>query len=670
MANILAFDWDEREARVVVATTRGENARVRAAVTIALEPVADSEAEDETTDEGADGATEETSDGASGGASGGATGGAAEETKKDAEPAPAESVGPDPRLGARLKDIFKKYGAGRGPVLVGVDRGSVELLHSTLPPAGDEELAELVHNQIARELHVSSEDGVIDFVPMSRDPNEPRAVTAALLPTAQLERLRATCDAANVKPTRFLLRAYAAASLFSRTASPPEDVCLLANRIGDEVDLTVLDRGEAVFSRTIRLPRDLSESILIERLTAEIRRTIAVSLQNTPEDGPVEGVYLFGGPNEYQHVIERIQEELGVAAMVIDPFVAVDNAEQVPPQNAGEFAPLLGMILDEARDRAHAIDFLNPRRLPKPPNRNRLYAGIAAAVVLVLGSGGFYAWDQISQAKEENAQVYRRMRDIEKSVKAGKKKERMVAAIEDWRATDVCWLDELRDLALRLPSSRDIVLHRMTLSPGRSGGGSVNYSGQVRDPDIILRMGNAIRDRFHDIESPRVQERGDDKEYTWRFTTSMSVARRAPSQYTSHLPKPPEAPERVDAKADAKVAKGDASSKKRKADSVADAKAKQPSEAEGQKRPTAEAQKRPKAGEPAPRVKAASMGPGLASGGAKSAGSDSRPKKKTSTGPSKKSSRNKKSASGEKSTKAKPDPSAAAKAEKRTEGRQ
>lgn len=510
MSNILAIDWDEREARFVVAATRGENARVKAALTVPFVELSEEEADSPEN--------------------------AGKKSKAREKAAPA---GPDPRLGAQLRDILRKHRSGRGPVLVGVNRGNVELVHLTLPPAGDAELAELVHNQIVRELHVGPDDGVVDFLPMTADPDKPRAVTAALLPKAQVDRLRRTCSAAGIVPRRFLLRAYAAASLFSRTASPPEDVCLLANRIGDEVDLTVLARGEVVFSRTIRLPVDLDESVLIERLTAEVKRTVAVSLQDTADAGPVEGVYLFGGPNEYQNLIDAIQEELGMAAMVIDPFVAVDNAGQVPPQNAGEFAPLLGMILDEVRGGSHAIDFLNPRQQPEPPNRRRLYGTVAAAVLLVVASAGYYVWGRIDAAKENNAVVYSELRDLEKLVQTGKKKEQMVAAVREWQAADVCWLDELRDLALRLPSSRDIVIHRMTLSPARGGGGSVNYSGQVRDPSIILRMESAIRDSFHEIESRRVQERLGERDYTWQFGTSMAVAKREAEQFTSHLPQPP-----------------------------------------------------------------------------------------------------------------------------------
>jgi hypothetical protein len=198
------------------------------------------------------------------------------------------------------------------------------------------------------------------------------------------------------------------------------------------------------------------------------------------------------------------------------------------------------MILDEVRGGTHAIDFLNPRQEPKPPNRNRLYAGIAAAVLVVASAGGFYVWDRIETVKEENSVVYAEMRELEKLVQSGKTKERMVTAVREWQAADICWLDELRDLALRLPSSRDMVLHKMTLAPARGGGGSVSYFGQVRDPSIVLRMENAVRDSFHAIESRRVQERQGEKDYTWRFETSMTVARRAAEEYTSHLPKRPE----------------------------------------------------------------------------------------------------------------------------------
>ena len=135
-----------------------------------------------------------------------------------------------------------------------------------MPPARDDELPELVTNQALRESTAFSDKASMDFLALDDDPTQPRQVIVAVLGEAQLERIRATCAASGIKPRRMLLRPYASASLFSRTASPREDVCLLVNRVADEVDLTVLVRGKVVFSRTARLPAEVDKDTATERL--------------------------------------------------------------------------------------------------------------------------------------------------------------------------------------------------------------------------------------------------------------------------------------------------------------------------------------------------------------------------------------------------------------------
>jgi hypothetical protein len=88
----------------------------------------------------------------------------------------------------------------------------------------------------------------------------------------------------------------------------------------------------------------------------------------------------------------------------------------------------------------------------------------------------------------------------------------------------------LRDLALRLPASRDLMLMRMSLLPERSGGGNVEFTGLVRDPLIVARMEQNLRDQHHDVRSKRIQERGPGK-YSWVFETSMSVSGRDKQSY-------------------------------------------------------------------------------------------------------------------------------------------
>ncbi|MBN2022500.1 MAG: hypothetical protein JW809_06865 [Pirellulales bacterium] len=496
MAHLLAIDWDRTEARFVLASASGRTIQIRAAGSVPR---------------------------------GAPTGSDADAESDDAA---------DVRLGEVLGEALKRHGIGRATVLLGVDRGSVELLHLSLPPATDDELPELVANQAARESHFSPDESVLDFLPSGDDPAQPRDVTAVILAREQRERIERIAAAARLRPRRILLRPYASASLFARTASPPEEVCLLVNRVGDEVDLTVMAAGRVAFSRTARLP-EADEAVVTRRLLDEMARTLAVAVQETPGGGRVEAVYVFGGDGDHEVLVNRIRGELALRAMVVDPFVSVDVAASVAPGNPGSFASLLGMLLDEARGSRHAIDFLHPRREPPPPDRRRRWIIAAAAALAVATAGGYYVWDRLADVDAVNARLANDLKEHRALLKQANDKCQLVEAIRQWQATDVNWLDELRDLSLRFPSSRDALVTKMTLSPGRGSGGSVAFVGLVRDPAIVVRMETTIRDGFHEVRSRRVQERQQERDYTWQFDATMDVLKRDKSQYTSHLPTPP-----------------------------------------------------------------------------------------------------------------------------------
>ncbi len=519
MARILALDWDHREARFVLATAGRGSLRIQAAEVVLLDDAGD--------DGGDNGDGKDLSD---------SDGGDQDLTNKHAE-----------NVGRVIREELKNFKIARPTVLVGVNRQSVEILHLSLPPATDAELPHLVAHQFQQETQISDEDAVLDFQPVGDDPTEPRRVTAAALLNEQLDRLQTTCSAAGLKPRRMLLRSYASASLFSRTTSPPEDVCLLVNLVGDEVDLTVTIRGQAVFARTVRLSGEADEEKTTRRLVSEIRRTMAVSMQNRLDEGSIEGIYIFGGPEDHEDLVYQIKSELSMAAMVIDPFIGVDLPKSLVPDNSGAFAPLLGMLLDETQDGKHAIDFINPRRRPEPPNRRRPMMIAGALVAALTLTAGYHVLGQLSAADAKNSTLQKELTDLKQLVKKAKKKEEVVRAVRDWQSNDVNWLDELRDMSLRFPSSRDTVVLRMTLSRARGGGGAVNFSGLVRDPLIVVRMESNMRDDNHEIRSKRMQERPQDIDYTYRFETAMTVDKRSKDEFDSHLPKPE--PEEADEEA-------------------------------------------------------------------------------------------------------------------------
>jgi len=491
MPRILALDWDRREARYVLATTAGGKLTVRAAAAVPLVDVVEGGGE------------------------------------------------PHPDLANSLRAALAREKSSRAVALVGVDRASIELLHFTLPPARDDELPELVLNQALRESQTVTEDSVIDFLPLDDNPAKPRSVTAAALSPEQLKQINATCSVAGVKPQRLLLRPYASASLFSQTAAETDEACLLINVVADEVDLTVLEEGKAIYSRTVRLPHLADPQQTHRRIVAEIRRTLAVALPSRLDEEPVQQVYVFGSLEEHEDLLQQIRDELSLRADALDPFEAVGAKSVSIPSHPGRFAGLLGMALDEAHD-SHAIDFLHPRKKPKPLDRRRV-AAVAVAAVAALAVGiGYYVSSTLAEVDGRNRDLEARLRHLNGLLQRTAKETQVYAAVRQWEARNVLWLEELRELSLILPGGQDMVIQRMSLSPAQTGnGGVIRLQGVVQDSSTVVRLEHGLRDGYHRIRSPSVSQHGQPPNETWSFDASVFVLKRHKGQYTRHLPSPP-----------------------------------------------------------------------------------------------------------------------------------
>jgi len=510
VARMLAVDWDRHEARYVLGTTGAGKVQVHAVGAVSLVDVSEGGSE------------------------------------------------PQPDLSGSLAAALADEKIGRLPALIGVERSSIELLHFTLPPAKDSELPVLVANQAMRESQLIGEQSVIDFVPIDDNPAAPRNVIAAALSPEERGRIQATCEAAGLKPARLLLRPFAAASLFVRTASPAEESCLLVNRVTDQADLTIVVEGRPVFFRTVRLPENADEAQLTERLLMEINRTLAAAPQTHLGGETVECVYLFGRADDHQDLMERIRDDLYLTAKVFDPFDALRVDDALVPEDSGRFVPLLGMLLDEAAG-SHAVDFLHPREKPRPVNRARIAAivgAVLAAVILGVAYERWSTWSEIDAKYDAKKEEYDKLK---KATAKADDLKKLVDGIERWKAREVVWLDELRDLSLRLPSSRDVVLSGMSLSLAQSGGGTIDFEGLMRAPGVLVNLEKKIRDDYRQVRSKGVRNRRGEREYTWTFDTTLSVKPRSlkaekagrERRYVSHLPpeeqlaarSPPKAPD-------------------------------------------------------------------------------------------------------------------------------
>lgn len=491
MPRILALEWDRTEVRLVLAATaRGGRLRVLGAVQAPLPPSASE------------------------------------------EPLPAEE------LGAAIRTVVRAHKLAAGKVLVGVSRSSVELRELSLPPAPDDELPELVRHQSVRELGNMAEGTRLDFVVRGENSGQPRPVMVAALPGERYERIAAVCQAAGLKPQRLLLRPYAAAGLLARRESSDQAV-LLVEPTGDELSLTAMAQGQVVYSRTVRLAEADSPDAERAALVAEIHRT-AMAVRNLPAGGPLQAIFIVGDQRQ-DALSGEVESQLDIATRPFDPFESLPVAGELPTQR-GRFAALLGGLADEAENRRPAIDFVNPRKQRRPVSRARLVlvGGIVAAVAA--SAAGYFAWDRFARIDDQIAQLVEESRELDQVVKRAAAQQEAAQAIEEWLASDVTWLDELREFSQRFPKPRDAVLLRLTLASRPSGGGTMDFEGLVRAPSIVERMETRLRDPFHLVSTKRVQESIQGQSYTWRFDSSVTLGRRHRDEYlrpvTASAPQP------------------------------------------------------------------------------------------------------------------------------------
>jgi len=480
MARLLALEWNDTEARLAVASSRGEQVIIEQAFSVALSP-----------------------------------------PQPDTDQAAID-------LSERIAAALAARGLGRMDTLVAVGRTNIELRRLSVPPAPDDELPELVRFQALREFTTFNEQWPLDFLPIDDTPEQSRTVLAAAIDPALVERIQETCRSAGLKPRRLILRPCAAASLLGRSqAAAPAEVRLLVDLLVDEADLTVIVDRKVVYLRTARLPGDpLSEATPTQALLSEIRRTIAAA-QNQLGGRPVESIVLCGADEQHEELAEWLGEQLSLPAELFDPFGGLRLGSELRrglPDQPGRFAPLLGALLDEFLQTPHAIDFLHPRRRPQAPGRRNTYAlaGLAAATVVL--AVFWYGWFQSGSLDREIRRLRLETTGLQKKITALSQEKKAADAIQKWASTEVVWLDELHWLVEKFPPAQEAMLTQLQLASGIDGG-EMTMDGVVRNVETVKTMENNLRDDSHYLVGRDKGRQRSEEPYSIRFTSSLYVKR-------------------------------------------------------------------------------------------------------------------------------------------------
>lgn len=475
MARLLALEWDSREARVAVARTSGKQIVVEQAFAVELVP-------------------------------------------RD----PGQTFA-DTNVGERIASVLAANHVGRCETLVAVGRTGIELRTLTVPPAPPEETPDLVRFQALRQFSALGDEWPLDFVTLHENEEGGVNVLAAAISPTLVEQIRQTCHAGGLTPLRLVLRPFAAASLVGRRggARPCQ---LLVDVLADEADLTVVVDQQVVFLRTVRMPAADADQTT-RALVGEMRRTMVAS-QNQLGGRRVEQVVVCGTAENHAELVERIKQELALDVELYNPFSELTlgaELQRTPPTYPGRFAPLLGMLLDEAAGAAHAIDFLHPRRRPAAPSKRRRNAVLAAGAAMILLGLAMVIWLQLHLLGNEVKSLQQESARLEKTAKAAKVVIDRAAKIDEWKQSDITWLDEVYEVSQEFPPADAATLSQMSLTALPTGGGRMTLHGGSADSSTITTIETDLRDDRHSVKGQGGSPAGDASKFKWLFVETVTI---------------------------------------------------------------------------------------------------------------------------------------------------
>ena len=487
-------------------------------------------------------------------------------------------------LATTLKNLLRENRVGSATVVYSAERGDLDVLYTTVPLATDAETPELVLNQALREwTNFDAKTQPLDYLALGTPSRVgTRSVVAVSIARDKQRRVRETLIGATRAPAKIELREpslaeFLRADFCKLTFDEPT---LLIQTLCDEVNLTLCDAEKNVlYFRSFKVATDLTAPALARRIREEIARTLAVGIADLPEDVVVRKALFFSDASsltaaslgadyddsdadEHASITEIGEDEEGAASVVVgslqlgehlarelegeeielefaNPFrVPGVQLKTLEPENPGRFASLLGMLLAERPQCRPAIDLLHPREKPKPP---KYWAIVVAFLVLVgAGFGAAWKWNK-TELDRERAAVAELQQKAQKEYQYALRKQPLANVLmnaNNWRDRQgVVVLDELRDIALRIPSAPDLVVTRLGYLANQNGRPTFIIQAKIKSTAVYQAFRQSlIADRSHSVVGRGPVPNPNGGGYPHMFDARIICQRRPAQTFVAKLP--------------------------------------------------------------------------------------------------------------------------------------
>ncbi|MEC9092439.1 MAG: hypothetical protein VX438_07020, partial [Planctomycetota bacterium] len=329
-----------------------------------------------------------------------------------------------------------------------------------VPVVPDHELPEIVRFQAIRQFTNCTEDSPVDFLSLSESGEEKR-VLAATIPKNTIDNLKTGCLSAGLNVKGVKLRATCTTAL-SQSITTDRKNYIILNPADKTFNLEVVAYGKLCLTRTIRATSDNPSLQII----SEVRRTLAAA-KNQIQDYEAKSVVIFGEESNFGGLRAEIEKELNFDVEFINPFDHVKGLKH-QPEKPGNYASLVGLLVDHAAKTTETIDFLNPRKPSLDSGNKRIKMLIAiAAAILFVGLGGI-SYLLLAQKSSQIKNIRDQITLMTENDKIAKEIIGDIEKIENFENKQAVWLRELATLSNNFLDPDHVILNTatFTLDPG------------------------------------------------------------------------------------------------------------------------------------------------------------------------------------------------------------
>lgn len=470
---------------------------------------------------------------------------------------PPEADRNDPTiLGAALRRTLNRLGIRPSAVVMGVPRARVVLRTLTVPDTGRmDELASLVHFQVAKDLPFRPEEAVIDFRILRRiappSENVPKKdavpeleavgsvkleVLAAVVRRDEVDSYQKLADAAGFRLVGLgLLPDANARCIQACRLEVSHDATALVTVRPEEVGVDILVDGALRFSRGGAL-RPSGETASTDSWVGSAAIEVVRSLHSyggMGNEAPIGRILVAGSTGQEAAVVEALASRTPTPCTVLDPGAALDLPEDLHKESAGAVAPV-GLALGVGDAEGLQLDFVNPKQpaVPRDYRRLALFGGTASAVVLlvaVLGTRSLL----INRRNAVLQTVTAELADAEKKRPVYQKLTRQTVVVEDWVRGDRDWLDHYAYLTSVLPPSEEIYLGSIAVS----GQNAIRLAVQARSGETLARLEKQLVAAGYEVKPIAITPGAD--RFGYEFRSNVEVLVPAKLKIDLHKVKPP-----------------------------------------------------------------------------------------------------------------------------------